>query len=87
MEDTLALQSGNGSAKCKFYRPNRISASLMTLENYLYLYPGSKDIFQRVCCKQSVSCAWDPDQMLAFHFSNYSFMVPAQTSLHTQFRD
>lgn len=43
LEKKLALQGVNGSAKCKFYRPNRIFASLMTFEQYLY--PGSEDFF------------------------------------------
>lgn len=75
------MQSVN--AKCKFYRPDTIFTSQMTFESYLY--PGSKDVFPTVCSKQSVSCIWDLDQMLAFHFSNYSLVVRAQKSLHTQF--
>lgn len=75
------MQSVN--AKCKFYRPDTIFTSRMTFESYLY--PGSKDVFLTVCSKQSVSCIWDLDQMLAFHFSNYSLVVLAQKSRHTQF--
>lgn len=83
LENKLTLQSVNAWAKCKFYRTDRIFTSLMTVENCSY--PGSKTFFLAVCGKQSVSWVWDLDQMLGFHFSNNSFMIPAQKSLHTQF--
>ena len=55
----------------------------MTFQNYLY--PGSKEVFLSVCSKQSVICVWDLNQMLVFHFSNYSLVIPAKESLYTQF--